>query len=404
VTGEDRHVPDATGDVRQAEDAVPGAPRPKPGTGAPQAQSPSTNGPQAQDPSPSAPQPHGPSAAVARVAEANRGTSWFSWRSLGRRLITASETWTLLALIIMMIFFTVRAPGTFLTLTNFSLIGQNSAPLLVMAVGQTFVILTAGIDLSVGSVLVLTGVVTDLYCIHHGGTNASWAAIGVGTAAGLATGAGWGAVQGFLIAMGKIPPLIVTLAGFGAASGAAYLITGGADFRTVPSRLATTIGQDSVAGVPWLIVISFAVAIVYGLVLAYTRFGRYTYAIGSNPEAARRAGIRVGQHLIQVYALSGLLSGVAGVLSLASFSSTTIAGHGTDNLTVITAVVLGGASLFGGRGSMLGTVIGLAIPAVLLNGLVIIGINEYWQDVAIGLVLVAAVYLDQFRRRLRERA
>ena len=325
-------------------------------------------------------------------------------RSLGRRLASASEAWTFLALVILMVFFTVRAPGEFLTLTDFSLIGQNAAPLLVMAVGQTFVILTAGIDLSVGSVLVLAGVVTDLYCLHHGGTTASWGVIAVGAVIGLATGGGWGAVQGFLVAKAKVPPLIATLAGFGAASGAAYLITGGADFRAVPSRLVNTIGLGSVAGVPWLIVISFAVVIVLGLILAYTRFGRYTYAIGSSPEAARRAGIRVDRHLIKIYALCGLLSGLAGILSLASFDSTTIAGHASDNLTVITAVVLGGASLFGGRGSMLGTVIGLAISAVLLEGLVIIGINQYWQDVAIGAVLVAAVYVDQFRRRLQQRA
>jgi ribose transport system permease protein len=325
-------------------------------------------------------------------------------RRAAGRVVGASEAWTLLALVILMVFFTVKAPGKFLTLTDLSLIGQNAAPLLIMAVGQTFVILTAGIDLSVGSVLVLAGVVTDLYCIHHGGVRASWGVITLGAVIGMASGGGWGALQGFLVTKAKVPPLIATLAGFGAASGAAYLITGGADFRTVPTRLVNTIGLGSVAGVPWLIVISFAVAIVAGLVLAYTRFGRYTYAIGSSPEAARRAGIRVDRHLIKIYALTGLLSGLAGVVSLASFSSTTIAGHATDNLTVITAVVLGGASLFGGRGSMFGTVIGLAISAVLLEGLVIIGVNQYWQDVAIGAVLVAAVYLDQFRRRLRQRA
>jgi ribose transport system permease protein len=323
---------------------------------------------------------------------------------LARRVSGLSEAWTLLALLVLMAFFTVRAPGKFLTLTDFSLIGQNAAPLLVMAAGQTFVILTAGIDLSVGSVLVLAGVVTDLYCIHHGGAGASWPTIVTGCAAGLATGGGWGAVQGFLVAKAKVPPLIVTLGGFIAASGAAYLISGGSDLRTVPGRLADTIGLGDVAGVPWLIVISFAVTIVLGLALAGTVSGRHTYAIGSNPEAARRAGIAVDRHLTGVYALSGLLSGLAGILSLASFSSTTIAGHATDNLTVITAVVLGGASLFGGRGTMAGTVLGLAISAVLLEGLVIIGVNQYWQDVAIGLVLVAAVYLDQFRRRLRQRA
>jgi ribose transport system permease protein len=325
-------------------------------------------------------------------------------RRVWHRVLVANETWTLLALIILMIFFTAREPGKFLTLDDFSLIAQNASTYLVMAVGQTFVILTAGIDLSVGSVLVLGGVVADLYCIHHGGVNAGWGTIAIGAVLGMAAGAGVGALQGFLVAKAKIPPLIATLAGFGAISGAAYLITGGNDFSTVPNRLVNTIGQGGIGGVPWLIIISFAIAIIFGLLLAYTRFGRYTYAIGSNAEAARRAGISVDRHLIKVYALSGWMSGIAGLLSLADFGSTTLAGHTTDNLTVITAVVLGGASLFGGRGSMLGTVIGVFIPEVLLTGLVILTINQYWQDVAIGVVLAAAVYLDQFRRRLRERA
>jgi ribose transport system permease protein len=325
-------------------------------------------------------------------------------RRVTRRLVTASETWTLVALVVLIVFFSVKAPGKFSSLTNFSLMGQNSAWYLVMAVGQTFVILTAGIDLSVGAVLVLSGVVADLYCIHHGGAQAGWGTIVVGIVIGLAVGAGWGAVQGFLVAKAKVAPLIATLAGLGAATGVAYLVTGGSDLRTVPERLVNTIGLGSAIGIPWLIIISFAVTIVWGLILAYTRFGRYTYAIGSNPEAARRVGINVDRHLIKVYALSGLMSGLAGILSLANFASTTIAGHSFDNLTVITGVVLGGASLFGGRGTLLGTVIGLAIPVVLASGLVIIGINQYWQDVVIGVVLAAAVYVDQFRRRLRASA
>ena len=321
-------------------------------------------------------------------------------RRFAGRIAAASESWLLLALVIMIVVFTVKAPGKFFTLTDFSLMWQDAAWLLVMAVGETFVIITGGIDLSVGSLLVLAGVMTDLYCIHHGGANASWTVIAIGCLVGLATGCAWGAMQGFLIAKGKVPPLIVTLAGFIAAGeGVAYLITGGGDFRTVPNRLVTTIGLGSVLGVPWLIAISFVVAVVGGLVLAFTRFGRYTYAIGSNPEASRRAGIGVDRHLIKVYALSGLLAGVGGILSLASFGTTTIAGHAFDNLEVITAVALGGASLFGGRGSMLGSFIGLAFSTVLLEGLVIIGVNEYWQEVAIGAALVAAVYLDQFRRR-----
>lgn len=325
---------------------------------------------------------------------------------LGRRGIVASETWTLLALIILMVVFTALAPGSFLTVPNLSSVAKDAAPFLVMSVGETFVIITAGIDLSVGAVLVLSGVVAGEYYQHQAGAgaNADWGVILLGILFGLVAGGAFGAVQGLGVAKLKIPPLIATLAGLGIAEGIAYLVTGGSDLRIIPTRLANTIGLGSVAGVPWLIIISFAVAIVFGLVLAYTRFGRYTYAIGSNPEAARRAGIGVDRHLIKVYAISGLLSGVAGIISLAFYGTTTLAGHPTDNLTVITAVVLGGASLFGGRGSMFGTVIGVFIPAMLLNGLVILSVNQYWQYILIGVVLAAAVYLDQFRRRLQQRA
>jgi ribose transport system permease protein len=325
-------------------------------------------------------------------------------RALLDRFLHGQATWTFLALVALCGYFTIAAPGKFLTLTDFSLIAQNASFFLVMAVGQTFVILTAGIDLSVGTVLVLSGVVAAEFYTHHGGQNASVPVVLAGVVIALATGVAAGTLQGFLVAKGKVPPLIVTLAGFGAAYGVSYLITGGSDISSVPGHLANSIGQSSVFGIPWLVVISFLVAIVFGLVLAYTRFGQYTYAIGSNPDAAIRAGINVDRHLMKVYALAGLLSGTAGIMSLAFFSNTTITGHQTDNLTVITGVVLGGASLFGGRGTMLGTVIGIFIPAFLQNGLNIIGVNEYWQYVATAAVLVAAVYLDQLRIRLRNRA
>src|SRR5216683_7788096 len=158
-------------------------------------------------------------------------------RNLLGRLVTANETWTLFALIILMAFFTAKAPGKFLTATDLGYIATNSAALLVMAVGQTFVILTAGIDLSVGFVLVLSGVVAGEYYLHNGGANAGAGTVVVGILIGLATGAGWGAMQGFLVAKAKVPPLIVTLGGLGAAEGVSYLIAGGADLRTVPTKL-----------------------------------------------------------------------------------------------------------------------------------------------------------------------
>ena len=320
-----------------------------------------------------------------------------------RRIVTGNVTWTFVVLIIEMAYFTAAAPGKFLTLNDLSLISQGAAPFLVMAIGQTFVIITAGIDLSVGFVLVLSGVVAGEFYLSHGGANAGAGIIWAGALIGLAVGAGWGLLQGIMVAKLKIPPLIATLAGLGGAQGISYLITGGSDVRVVPNKLVSSIGTGDIFGVQWLIVISFAVTLVYGLVLTYTRFGRYTFAIGSNPEAASRAGIRVDRHLMKVYALSGLMAGLAGILNLAYFGTTTISGHPLDNLTVITAVVLGGASLFGGRGSMVGTLIGVYIPAMLATGLIIVGTNQYWQYVLTGAVLAAAVYLDQFRRRLRER-
>jgi ribose transport system permease protein len=321
-----------------------------------------------------------------------------------RRALSAGETWVFAALIILMAIFTGLAPGKFLTLNNLSLNAQTAAPFLLMAVGETFVILTAGIDLSVGFVLVLCGVVAGEYYLSNGGTNASVGTIWIGAILGLLTGAAFGGLQGFAVAKLKIPPLIATLMGLGVAEGLSYLITGGSDLRAVPNTLVSSIGTGYLAGVQWVIIISFLVTLVFGLILAYTRFGRYTYAIGSSPEATLRAGINVDWHLIKVYALSGLMAGVAGIVNLGYFGTTTISAHPLDNLTVITAVVIGGASLFGGRGSMLGTFIGVFIPVLLLSGLNIVGVNQYWQYILTGLVLGAAVYLDQIRRRLRERA
>jgi ribose transport system permease protein len=320
-----------------------------------------------------------------------------------RRTLAAGETWVFAALIVLMAIFTGLAPGKFLTINDLSLNAQTTAPVLLMAIGETFVIITAGIDLSVGFVLVLSGVVAGEYYLNNGGANAGTGTIWIGAILGLATGAAFGALQGLAVAKLKMPPLIATLMGLGVAEGLSYLITGGSDLRVVPTRLASSIGQGSFAGVQWLIIISFLATLVFGLILGYTRFGRYTYAIGSNPEAARRAGINVDWHLIKVYALSGLMAGLAGIMSLAYFATTTISGHPLDNLTVITAVVIGGASLFGGRGTMLGTFIGTFIPELLATGLIIVGVNQYWQYILTGLVLGAAVYLDQIRRRLQER-
>jgi ribose transport system permease protein len=281
---------------------------------------------------------------------------------------------------------------------------QNVSILAVLGIGMTFVIITSGIDLSIGSVLVFSGVVAAKAMQAMGGDG--WGIAIIGIVLSVVTGIAWGVLNGVLIAKAKVPPLIVTLGSLGAALGLAQVITGGVDIRIVPAVLTDTIGYGNVPGttIPIISVIALAFLLVFGVLLHKTRFGLHTYAVGSNEEAARRVGVKVDRQLITIYGLSGALAGVAGILSLAQYSTTAIAGQSNTNLNVIAAVVIGGTSLFGGIGTIFGTVVGLFIPAILQNGFVIVGVQPFWQQVAVGVVLVAAVLIDQRRRAAATRA
>lgn len=326
--------------------------------------------------------------------------------TLAQRLAGANTLWIGLALLAMILLFSIIRPDAFPTVLNFQNLLVNTSVLLVLAVGMTFVIITAGIDLSVGSVLVFSGVVSAQSMEALGGgdaTNQTWGTVVIGLIVALAGGLAWGTLNGVLVTIARVPPLIVTLGSFGAALGAAQLLTNGVDVRTVPTVLRDYIGQGtSFGGVPNLVIIAALVTVAAGWLLHTTAFGRYTYAIGSNAEAARRAGIKVTRHLVTTYAMAGALAGLAGFMSLAYFGTTTINGHANDNLNTIAAVVLGGTSLFGGIGSILGSVIGVFIPAVLERGFVVVGVQPFWQPIALGAVLVLAVWFDQRRRRARD--
>ncbi len=167
----------------------------------------------------------------------------------------------------------------------------------------------------------------------------------------------------------------------------------------MPNRTLNGLGNGRIAGIPYLVLVALGVVIVTGVTLHLTVFGRYTYAVGSNIESARRVGINVNRQLLKVYALAGALSGFGGVLSLARFNTTSIGGHQSDSLEAIAASALGGTSVFGGIGSIFGTMIGVWIPGVLRNGIIILGVQAYWQGIIIGLVLVATVWFDQYKRR-----
>jgi ribose transport system permease protein len=310
--------------------------------------------------------------------------------------IQALQIIGVLALIV--IIFSALKLHSFLTVFNVRGIVQDTSILAVLGVGMTFVIITGGIDLSVGSVLVFSGVVADKAMANVGGAQ-GWTSALVGLLVAVVAGFAWGLLNGFFVAKAKVPPLIVTLGTLGAALGLAEVITGGVDLRDIPTVMVNDIGFGNIVGqVPWLAVIA-AIVVVLGIVLLHrTRFGLHTYAIGSNPEAGRRSGLNVSGQLMAIYAISGLLAGFAGWLNLAFYQSTTIGGQSTTNLVVITGVVIGGTSLFGGYGSIFGSIIGLFIPATLQDGFVIIGIQPFWQQVVVGAVLIAAVYVDQRRR------
>lgn len=314
-----------------------------------------------------------------------------------RRALRAQAFQIFLVLLIIVAVFSALAPDSFAQWSNFRLIIQNASILAVLGVGMTFVIITAGIDLSIGSVLVFSGVVAAMAMRALGGEG--WGTAVVGILVAIASGVAWGTFNGVLIAKAKIPPLIVTLGTLGITLGLAQIITGGVDIREVPAVLTTSIGYGNIFGtIPIISVIALVVVVIGALVLASTKFGLYTFAVGSSEIAARRVGVKVDAQLIKIYALSGGLAGVAGILSLSQFSTTAIAGQSQTNLNVIAAVVIGGTSLFGGVGTIIGTVVGLFIPAVLQNGFVITGVQPFWQQVAVGAVLIVAVYVDQVRR------
>ncbi|MGH2695645.1 MAG: ABC transporter permease [Actinomycetota bacterium] len=320
------------------------------------------------------------------------------------RLAGATSTWIFLVLVVIIAVFSFLNLEAFASVFNLRNIMIDASTLLLVAVGMTFVIITGGIDLSVGSVLVFSQVVAALVMRGLGAEGLTVILAGLGSA--LLSGVAWGLLNGLLIAKTRIPALIVTLGTLGMAQGAALLLSGGINIReAVPPELLSTVGIGRLFDeIPYLVLIAAGITILGGILLHLTRFGRHTYAIGSNAEAARRAGINVSRHLIKVYAMSGLLAGMAGYMLLARFTTTTIEGHGTTNLQAIAAVVIGGTSLFGGIGAVFGTVVGVFIPSILRNGFIILGVQPFWQQVAVGAVLILAVYVDQLKRRARERA
>ncbi|MGE5606491.1 MAG: ABC transporter permease [Bacteroidota bacterium] len=294
-------------------------------------------------------------------------------------------------LIVMGSILTVLSPY-FLTIDNLLAIGVQMAVVGIMAIGEMTVIITSGIDFSVGSVLALGGIITSVLLVK------GFSEI-ISILAGVAVSALCGFVNGFLISKGKLPPFIVTLGMMGVARGLALVITDGGVVFGFPQSFSWWGMGFIFRKLPAPIVLMAVISLIGYLILRYTRLGRYSYAIGSNLIATRLSGVNVDNYLIGYYTISGLLAGFAGVV-LASRLSTgqPTAGSGYE-LDVIAACVMGGVSLRGGVGTVIGAITGVLIMGLLRNGSNLLNISAFWQQVLVGIVIVGAVYWDQYRQR-----
>lgn len=297
------------------------------------------------------------------------------------------------ALIAEVVLFTILSEY-FLDADNFRNIGRAMTIVGIVAIGQTVVIIAGGFDLSVGSVMAAAGMLSA-YLVGSGVATpvALVAALGLGVVVGLLNGV----VTSYL----RINPLITTLATLAVVRGLAFVISDG-QAEVVSDETYLKLGTDSVAGIPIVVVILLVLFVCVGFLLPRTRFGRYMYAIGSNARAARLAGVPVNRWRMLFYAVSGVLAAVAGCITVARTGQAEPSANLGAELDVITAVILGGTSLNGGRGRLFGTFLALAVLAVLNNGLVLAGVESYWQQVVKGVVLLAAVCWGELRRTGRD--
>jgi ribose transport system permease protein len=292
----------------------------------------------------------------------------------------------LLALVLLCIALSLLSER-FLTFSNFLNIFKQSSVLAILAIGMTFVILTGGIDLSVGSILALGGVVTaSLLTEGHN--------IVVAVVAGLLIGLVFGLTNGFFVSFFDLPPFIVTLATMAMARGVTLVYTSGYPISTLPETF-NYLGMGKIAGFPFIILLTLITFVLFYFLLTKTSFGKYTYAIGDNKNAAILSGINVNLMLLLVYSIGGLLSGFSGILLASRLGSAQpTAGFGYE-LDAIACVVLGGTNLFGGRGSLIGTMIGVLIIGVITNGLNLLGVSSFIQQIIKGVILLLAILFSK---------
>jgi len=300
------------------------------------------------------------------------------------------------SLLLLLIYLSLRVPDTFLTTENFLNIFRRSSVNTIIAVGMTAIIISGGIDLSVGSMLALSGMTGAWTMLKiSGGSELTSHAMLIGTLVGTVTGLFAGFLNGTLINSLKLPPFIVTLGTMSIFRGISYVMNDGQPYNVPTYKY---LGNGQLLGMPVSILIAIVIVLFAMGVLRYSKLGRYTYAIGNNRTATLYSGVNVNRNLTIVYTLSGLLVGLAAMIATSrTVSAQPTAGIGLE-LDIIAAVVIGGASLSGGRGTIIGTIIGTLLISFLRNGCTLLGIDTNVQLIVIGTIIIIAVSVDQLAR------
>ena len=286
--------------------------------------------------------------------------------------------------------FTILSPY-FFTVSNLLTVATQTAIIAIIAIGQTYVLITGGIDLSIGSNIALSAMVAGI-CMRAN------LPVPVAILAGLVTGTISGTINGIFVAFGKLPPFIATLGMMTIARGLAFTLTKALPIANLPKSF-TVYGTERTLGIPNQVIIMVILFLIFGFILAKTKLGRHVYAVGSNFEAARLSGVNTRKVQMAVYVFSGLLAAFAGLIMAARIiTAQPSAGDGYE-LDAVASSVIGGVSTMGGEGIMAGTFIGAFVIGVLRNGLNLVSVSPYVQKIVIGIVIVASVFFDKIKRK-----
>lgn len=349
-----------------------------------------------------APSASGPTASPSEGALTPEGR-WRIW-------LSSPAGWIFVVNVVLALLFTILSQDhDFATWLNFQAVTEDVSEGLLLSLGLAMLMGATVIDLSLGANLVLASVVGAVVLRSMGAlsttaTSGHEGAALVALAACLGAGALFGLVNGVLITVLDVNSLIATLGTLGVGTGLAFVISGGNDIYGIPSVMRSDFALNYLWKIPLPLVVGLLVAAWFAWVIRSTQFGMRTLAIGSNRVSAERSGIRITAHILKLTTLAGALAGLAGYIDIARFGSTNINGHTLDSLNAVTAVVLGGTALTGGRISIWGTVWGTLLASLLLDGLVVLNVQSFYQQIATGVILVIAVALGQYRAKRRARS